>query len=78
MLSFPVVATLAVIAVASYETLAFSLLVNFVGIAIYSCKHLMGISQQFRSCCPRYYSEIDVIEEEEDADIGQEEPITIS
>lgn len=78
LLSFPVVATLALIALASSETLKFSLLVNFVGIAIYSCKDLKRSSQQFRSCCPRYYSEIDVTEEQEDANIDQEEPLTFS
>jgi hypothetical protein len=82
LLSFPVIATITVIAVASHETLKFSLLVNLVGIAIYCCKNLAGISQKIRSCCPTYYSEID-IQEEDDVDyaddIGQEEePITIT
>jgi hypothetical protein len=70
------VATLAVIAVASYETLAFSLLVNLVGISIYSCK-LLSMSSLFQSCCPSYYSELDLIEEDE-RDNTEEEPIIIS
>jgi amino acid transporter len=61
LLSLPVIATLAVIFLASYKTLAFSVFVNLFGILVYVCKRVAAASS-CRVCCG--YSRLDTGEEE--------------
>jgi hypothetical protein len=59
LLSFPVIATIAIIFVASYTTLTFSVAVNTVGFLLYGIGHYCK-SWSWRRCCG--YQKVDTSE----------------